>query len=128
MKTLLDLVAHQCWSVDENIAQLSQELSAVKRASKIDLKDLKAKVTRLSSDIVRLDGNYKRVVETTSDINVSIVAIVHVAGLEKVQQTNNIFSLHRTTFLIFSSISTLGNSSTSFPLFNFSGSFQFGNI
>ena len=116
---------------DNDVASLQEELAAAKlreAEANLTLKDLKAKVTRLSSDIVRLDGNYKRVVETTSDINVSIVAIVHVAGLEKVQQTNNIFSLHRTTFLIFSSISTLGNSSTSFPLFNFSGSFQFGNI
>jgi hypothetical protein len=50
---------------------LLSELSCLKQASKIDLKDVQAKVKKLSSDIVRLDGNYKRVVETTKDIDVS---------------------------------------------------------
>ena len=72
MNTMLDLISHQCWKADEHIKdRLLSELSCLKQASKIDLKDVQAKVKKLSSDIVRLDGNYKRVVETTKDIDVS---------------------------------------------------------
>lgn len=71
MNTMLDLISHQCWKADEHIKdRLLSELSCLKKASKIDLKDVQAKVKKLSSDIVRLDGNYKRVVETTKDIDV----------------------------------------------------------
>ena len=70
LKTLLDLVSHQCWCVDKEIGTiLINELVSLKKATKIDIVDLKSKCSKLSSDIVRLDGNYKRVVETTNNMN-----------------------------------------------------------
>ena len=80
MKTMLDLVTHQCFRANSDIkAQLSQELSHIKKASKIDLQDLKAKVAFLSSEVPRLSSNYRRVVETTNndDVRKGILVVLY---------------------------------------------------
>ncbi len=70
MKNMFDLIVHQSWKNDNNIKDIVNELSTLKKSSKVDIFDLKSKVNKLSSDLARLDGNYKRVVETTKNINV----------------------------------------------------------
>ena len=85
MKTMLDLVTHQCFRANSDIkAQLSQELSHIKKASKIDLQDLKAKVAFLSSEVPRLSSNYRRVVETTNndDVRKGILVVLSSGTIE----------------------------------------------
>ena len=67
--SLINVVAHLALHNDATVAKLKFDFPSLAAAVRLNIADLKRRATQLQADVRKSDANYKRVVETSADVN-----------------------------------------------------------